>query len=240
MRSPTRIGAIPPRAREPTDSILEPLVSVRVPRRHVGPPPTKKAIETSMKSAVWLALAVVLSSASCAEEQVEPAEQSGEQVGLGTISLNLTGVDTSGRPYRLRNAEFHVQSPYWGWDANAGSNVVLSTESQQAGDTLSATLIPGTYYVSLGGSWYIERTTSEGVVERVQKVVLLSEATQYAYVYQNYVTPIAFRFGVDGDLIDFRHGELSIDIDIEQPRDSRPYWGADAGYGAMDAGGYPY
>jgi hypothetical protein len=62
--------------------------------------------------------------------------------------------------------------------------------------------------------------------------VLLTGRQQYAYIDDNSSAEVTYRFGVDGKLIDFRHGDLNIDIAIEHPGDNEP----DAGGSAVDGG----
>ena len=63
----------------------------------------------------------------------------------------------------------------------------------------------------------------------MEQAVLLSSPNQYAYIYDGGTTGIAYRFGVDGELIDFRSGELQIGIEIEQRGDPR-----------LPDGGFPF
>jgi len=171
-----------------------------------------------------------------------PAEA--EQIELGGLSLALTSSDSQGRAYRLRNASFTIEADYyWGYDAGVGpSTTVVSTETDPDADRISVRLTPGPYRVTLGGDWYIERLSSAGA-ERVEQVVLLGEPMQYAYVGQDWYYDLEFRFGVDGTLLDFRHGDLNIDIAIELPGDRPSYDGGtpfpvDAG-SPRDAALYP-
>lgn len=189
-----------------------------------------------------LCMLVLLGVVGCASdggsrEDIEEMPSEGE---VGNLSLSLTGMDSQGRVYRLRNAEFVVSSgPYWGdwpgmpypYDGGTPVSTVVSTETDPDADTIRLRLVPGSYTVQLQGSWFIERLTASGV-ERVQRVVLLSEPYQYAYVYHNSAFRVAFRFGIDGDLIDFRHGDLEIDSEFELPGDSD----YDAGWPMYDAG----
>lgn len=169
---------------------------------------------------LWLILAVAIVG-GCAPEANEPTDEGllpVEPEALGGLSLSLTSADSQGRAYRLRNATFSIANDYWYYDGGAPQTTVLSTEDDPSASQLSVRLVPNPYRVTLGGDWYIERLTATGA-ERVQQVVLLNGDSQYAYVSQNWNTEIHFQFGVDGTLIDFRHGDLSIDIDIELPGD---------------------
>lgn len=193
---------------------------------------------------LWMLLAAAaIGSSGCVADaggthDQGPAETEVKQ--LGGLSLSLTSSDSQGRPYRLRNAFFTVQSDYYAWGGGYDGGTpqpptVVSTEDDPDAERLSVRLVPGQYRVSLGGDWYIERLTATGP-ERVEQVVLLTESSQYAYVGQDWNYDLEFRFGVDGTLIDFRHGDLNIDISIELPGEGPA--GYDAGYG-YDAGS-PY
>jgi hypothetical protein len=180
-----------------------------------------------MKRLSWM-LALAIAS-GCAADVDAPKDQHGDRAepqALGGLALALTSVDSQGRAYRLRNATFTiVPDYYWYSDAGSAQTTVLSTEDDPTADRLTVRLVPNSYLVTLGGAWYIERLTPTGP-ERVQQVVLLDGGeTQYAYVNQDWNSEVHYRFGVDGTLLDFRHGDLSIAIDIELPGD-RP---ADAG-----------
>ena len=189
-----------------------------------------------------LCMLVLLGVVGCASDggPHEDTETKPSESEIGNLSLSLTGTDSQGRVYRLRNAEFVVSSgPYWGewpgvsYDGGTPFSTVVSTESDPDADTIRLRLVPGEYTVRLQGTWYVERLTPDGA-ERVQRVVLLSEPYQYAYVYHNSAFRVAFRFGIDGDLIDFRHGDLQIEPEFELPGDSD----YDAGWPVYDGGSW--
>jgi len=172
-----------------------------------------------MKRLGWLlAAAVVCGGCADASNDTDDTPEPAAQSELGGLSLALTSVDSQGRPYRLRNATFSITSDYWYGDGGLPQTTVLSTEDDPNADQLTTRLVPGYYRVTLGGDWYIERLGAGGP-ERVQQVVLLDEATQFTYVGQDWNNELRFAFGVDGTLIDFRHGDLTIDISIELPGD---------------------
>jgi hypothetical protein len=81
-------------------------------------------------------------------------------------------------------------------------------------------VVPGSYYVTFqtGQPWYIEHVTPRGP-ERVSQAVLLSNVSQYANVYDRGTTSVFYRFGVDGQVIDFRHGDIRIGITVERPNE---------------------
>lgn len=185
-------------------------------------------------------VAVALGMAACAD--VTPGEEptaSEETEKVGSLSLNLVGSDTDGRQYRLRNGVFGISGypefsfpgfPYV--DGGLSGYQQVSTETDPDAPVISLRVVPGSYYVNLeSADWYLERLQTGGTWERVEQVVLLTSAYQYAYVYDRGVTSVAFRFGVDGELIDFRSGELQVGIEIEQPGEG-PYPDGGVGYDA--------
>jgi hypothetical protein len=194
-----------------------------------------------MARATWLGLAAALMLPACADDR--PAEDTApetEQKELGSLTLNLTGADTDGRAYRLRHADFAISSNgYYGdgdGDGDYGgdgdyesSTKIVSSETDPDAATITERLVPGYYGVSLiSEDWYLERL-EEGGWSRVEQAVLLSERYQYAYIYNQSTSLVAYRFGVDGELIDFRSGELQIGIEIEQPGEGPaqpecPWW----------------
>ncbi|HEX5658334.1 MAG TPA: hypothetical protein VFX59_14125 [Polyangiales bacterium] len=180
----------------------------------------------------WMVAAALMCGACAADTGTE--EELGEQTEEETVSglsLALTSVDTQGRAYRLRQATFTISdNAYWYYDGGVSTNppTVLSTESDPDADRLTVRLIPGSYQVALGGDWYLERLGPNGP-ERVAQAVLLDEPVQYAYVGDGWNYDLDFRFGVDGSLIDFRHGDLNIDISIELPGEGPGYPQYDGG-----------
>jgi hypothetical protein len=181
-----------------------------------------------------LAMMMVVASAGCGEEtepstgNETPELPDQDHVEPSGIALELVAIDSQGRSYRLRNADFIIQPYYYYYYGDGGVSApqTVSTEANPSASRIEVRLLPGQYMVTLAGDWYLERLVGTAV-ERVQKVVLLSERTQYAYIADRSFVSLDFRFGVDGDLIDFRYGNLNIDISIEVPGDPR---GFDAGY----------
>ena len=187
-----------------------------------------------------LALAFV----GCAESsEVDP------DTPIGSLTLMLRGTDSSGVTYWLRNAQFEVYGwpEYYPWPqpgggddagvaAGAGGSgsmgyyhAQFSSEDYPEDTLVTMRLVPGQYYVTLtNGDWYLERGQGDER-ERVEQVVLLTPQSQYAYVYDQGVSYIGYRFGVDGELIDFRSGELQVGIEIEKPGE-RCMWGG-GGFG---------
>jgi hypothetical protein len=183
-----------------------------------------------MKRVLWAAFAVVLGSASCAEEKANLGENPDPStVGeLGSLSMALTGFDAQGRQYWLRDAEFVVgPATYPGFDGGASPPLTISTDSDPLAESVSVSLLPGLYDVTLQGQYYLEYQTPNGI-RRADGVTLLSTPTQQATITANQATQLVFRFAVD----ESGRGELTIGIDVEQRSDA----GADGGVVAPDGG----
>jgi hypothetical protein len=146
------------------------------------------------------------------------SHEGAENGPLGALELHLTGTDSHGQQYRLRNAEFNIVGySYYGQSNNYDETV--SSEADPDAEFIETRLVPGSYYVTLANRlWYLEKLTPNGP-ERVADAVLLSDTTVYTYVSQNSTSDAYFTFGVDGQVIDFRHGKLRIGISIEHPNE---------------------
>lgn len=167
----------------------------------------------------WVVPSVLLGLASCSVSSDELADPA----ATGTLSVALVGRDGSGQQYRLRNATFLISGYPDYHDHGAGGapyefyESEVSTETDLDAAVVSQRVVPGYYYVEFQGtSWYLERLVPSGP-ERIEQAVLLSERTQYTRVYNRSASEIYFRFGVDGELIDFRYGDLNIGIRVETP-----------------------
>ncbi|HEX6243397.1 MAG TPA: hypothetical protein VFZ61_20935 [Polyangiales bacterium] len=184
----------------------------------------------TVAAALFLALAGCNEAAS--DHEGRGAYQ--ESDALGTLSLPLVSADSSGRLHRLRSAVFGVQRrSYDQWPPqDAGAGIVLSSESDLEAGQINAKLAPGIYDVMLSDGWHIERL-ADGSWNRVAQTVLLSEAHQTTYVSDRGVSSVEFRFGVDGQLVDFRAGHLQIGISIEQPGEGAPDAGSTGGTGGF-------
>lgn len=181
----------------------------------------------------------LLSLTACGPGGAGPGS-GGDSSEYSSLEVSLTGVDPEGDLYRLRNAEFEIVSYTRYGDAGATRRVVSSEDDPDA-EFIHVRLLPANYTVELlNDDWYLERREgSSGQFETVDDAILLSNRQQYVYLYDNSTRTIYYRFGVDGDLIDFRHGDLNIGIQIEKPDEDGgrpPYPPADAGVGGNDAG----
>jgi hypothetical protein len=154
------------------------------------------------------------------------------QPKLGSLSLELLGADRAGHPYRLRDATFEIENSYLfiPTEGDAGdTSQTVSSETDPDATNITTRVLPGAYTVTLEPGWFLEKVTAAGG-ERVSQSVLLSPSTVYTWVYDRGTAEVIYSFGVDGTLIDFRHGDLSIGFDIEHPNE-------DAGAGLGVDGG---
>lgn len=169
----------------------------------------------------WILAATAVLSMACsstpkdapANEKVSVAEPTGQ------LSLDLVGADSAGQAYRLSHATFQIVPYYVSYPGDGGGTVTLSSDTDPDATTISTRLLPGSYLVTLEDpGWSLAKVTPQGD-EPVAQSVLLSAASQYAYVYDRWTTQVNYSFGVDGTLIDFRHGDLDISISVEHPDD---------------------
>jgi len=191
-----------------------------------------------MKARLWMFAALIALAAGCANEPGGPSGSDTSEPGdLGALTIGLTGTDDNGVQYRLRDGEFLIQKE--GGDAGGLIPLqTLSTEQDLNAPYLSARLGRGPYQVTLRGPWYVERAAATGW-ERVP-AVLLSGATQRTYVVGPTNPALLFyRFGIDGQVVDFDTGDLRIEVDFDRPRDAgvRDGGAADAGLDAGPIGG---
>jgi hypothetical protein len=189
-----------------------------------------------MKKAYSMLFAVALGVGACGDGDSSPlssdieTDQNGE---IGDLTLNLTGSDSDGRLYRLRNGEFYIfgypDFPQPADGGFSGFETTVSTETDPDAPVITLRVVPGYYNVAFNtNSWYLERRVDDEW-ERVEQAVLLTPSSTGVYVSNGFVSQVNFRFGVDGELIDFRAGDLQIGIEIEQP-----------GEGPGDAGFPPF
>lgn len=184
-----------------------------------------------MRRELLMALALAFVGAACDGEEAARMPTSSSEVGeLGSINLSLIGTDSKGTQYRLRSAQFVIakEGPE-GSDAGLTELETLSTELDPDAPYLSTRLAPGIYQVTIVGDWYIERL-SEGGAERVDDAVLIGSAMKRTHVVGRSAALVFYRFGIDGDVVDFDSGELRIGVDFQLPLDAGlDGGGADAG-----------
>jgi hypothetical protein len=170
------------------------------------------------RSSLALSLFLLVCAACDAGSASDHESLAEANVAIGTLQMALTGSDAQHQEYRLRAATFDIRgTPF---EDPEPVTVTLSSESEPDAAHLRTRLLYGYYDVSLrDDGWYLERLTPEGP-ERIEQAVLLSTRTQYAYVQEGVVSPVAFQFGVGGRLVDFRGGALEIGVGVQTPPDA--------------------
>lgn len=171
----------------------------------------------------------------------------------GSLSVALVGTASDGTQYRLRDGDFAIvgypeyqqgesSPPSGGGGAGGGGGNYFfdsaSTETDPDATVITKRLVPGWYYMTLMQGWRIEQLTPSGPVA-VEQSVLLSEATQYTYVYHGGTSDVFYRFGVGGEIIDFRSGDLNIQVEFELPGEGQSQGGFGGFAGSSPAAGQP-
>lgn len=106
--------------------------------------------------------------------------------------------------------------------------MTVSSEEDPTAPSIAVDVERGQYNIYLESGWSLEKVV-DGVAETVP-AVLLSGASQYAYVSPHSTSYVSFQFGV-GDRTIWLNGNLNIGVEVyENPEE---YYG----YGGM--GGYP-
>jgi hypothetical protein len=158
----------------------------------------------------------------------------GDALPLGQMNLPLTTQGASGVTYRLRDATFVVQNPYYDYEygsAGAGGTsgtpgtVVVSSETNPNAANISLSLEESYYIVQLRPGWRMEKITSSG--PQTVEATLLSGSSQWVYVSRQSTSWAEFSFGIGGREF-WLNGRLNIAINVQEA--------AGAG-GAVGAGG---
>jgi hypothetical protein len=119
----------------------------------------------------------------------------------GQLELSLSA-EHDGVIYRLE-ASFEVTGP-----------TSLTLQSAASDDTLSASLAPGAYRVAIAPDFRLLKETEEGL-SPVQ-AELVSPAEQAVEIAPRATSRIAYRFRVEGVIIDLDPGTLEIGIEVER------------------------
>lgn len=166
---------------------------------------------------------------------------------LGTLSLPLSTHGPSGAEYRLRDAVFEISPRYYYYSGNAGEGgsgqqgVTVSSEDNPSASSIDVSVEQGYYNVRLLPGWRLEKIEPGGPVSA--EATLLSNETQWVYVYPHSSTWIEYQFGL-GDRSIWFNGKLKIGVQVyEQPSDLYGYGGQGADVpvtaGAPPAAGAP-
>ena len=168
-----------------------------------------------------------------------------EKEPLGQLNLPLTTQGASGLKYRLRNATFTVQREpgyYYGGAGYAGaigggsdgssSTTTVSSETDPDARSISLSLEEGSYYVQLQPGWSFEKDGADG--PEIVEATLLSQPTQWLWVYRQSSTWAEFNFGIGGKEL-WLNGKVNIEINVQETPGE--YGGSGGGGGFSPGGG---
>ncbi|MEY4575722.1 MAG: hypothetical protein RL701_425 [Pseudomonadota bacterium] len=192
-----------------------------------------------------LGLLGVVLAAACGE-----GRDADESEGHGSLTMALTGVSPTGDTFHLRDATFDISGcaedpngggyyppgypypgpypyPYAG-SGSAGTpanclQTSLSSEDDLDAPYITKRVLPGYYTVTLQPGWHLEELQSGGTWTPIENALLLSAASQSLYVWDQGAAYANYAFGVDGTLIDFRHGDINISISVTRPDEVPQY-----------------
>jgi len=167
-----------------------------------------------MKNWKYAFAAGIVGALACSSEAQPPVS---DAEASGKLAVNLTARDDSGQQYRLRNANFVIDGYSYVTGDYVPVNLTVSSETAPDSPTITTKLLQGYYYVNfVNEGWYFEKLTPEGP-QLVEQAIFLGPNEQYTYVYPQFTTQVSFRFGIDGELIDFFGGDLEIGVTVEKP-----------------------
>lgn len=162
----------------------------------------------------------------------------GAKPELGTLSLPLSTHGPSGAEYRLRDAVFQVSPQYYygggSGEGGAGSQALtVSSEDDPAASSINLSIERGSYIVQLLPGWHLEKVAPGGATNVA--ATLLSNETQWVYVYPHSSTWVEYQFGL-GDRTIWFNGQLNIGVQVyEKPSDL--YGGSGQGSGGESGQG---
>ncbi|MCR9164961.1 MAG: hypothetical protein ACE37F_30540 [Nannocystaceae bacterium] len=126
----------------------------------------------------------------------------------GSLRMGVVGQDGAGQIYRLRDGVFDIDGP---------EAVSVSTESSPISlETLDVELAAGSYDVTLGGGWRLERwdPISDATLDVAATLTSANPAT--VLVTGTETTSVVFTFSVpDAGPVTLGDGELEIDIEVD-------------------------
>src|SRR4051812_4399980 len=110
----------------------------------------------------------------------------------GTVTFTLSATGASGKIYRLRSATFSVTGP-------ENKNVTSPTDPNDAAMTVSASLLPGAYMITLADGWKVWRIPPTGAPVEAP-ASLISPKTVSFTIAASTDTKVAYQFDVQGEI----------------------------------------
>lgn len=186
----------------------------------------------------WLVSMVLLATFGCSADGAQGTGPDSDGP-TGNLALNLSAQDSAGETYRLRNAEFQISGYSYATGQEIYTNTTVSSETDPERPVITTRLLEGYYGVAFNSAlpWFMEHVTPAGT-EPVAKAIFLGPASASAYVYPHSTSTVSFRFGINGELVDFYGGDLEIGITVEGPPVSAGGTSSDGAAGGGGFGGF--
>jgi hypothetical protein len=136
--------------------------------------------------------------------------------GDGSLDIALTGESTSGKVYRLRDADIRIEGE--------GVAETFDTEDDPARASLDARLPAGAYTLAVAPGWRLERLTSTGGAVPVIAEMTSRNPVDFV-IASGVLSRVTLRFRASGDDVALGEGDLTVDVGVD-----------DIDAGAADAG----
>ena len=163
-----------------------------------------------------------------------------DEAAMGELALPLTTFGPSGTQYRLRDAEFEINTYSYYYDYGYGgeggsspspTSIVVSSEDDPDATSIVVDLEEGYYFLELRPGWRLEKV-SDGAAETVE-ATLLSSSTQWVWISRRSTSWAEYEFGL-GERSIWMNGQLNIDIRVyEDPSELDNGYGGYGGYGGL-------
>jgi hypothetical protein len=159
---------------------------------------------------------VVSIAASCSQRDESVGTPT--KPNTGKLDLALEATSDSGKVYRLRNANFEIES----FSAGA-STKVLQSEDAPSQPVLETFLSPGSYFSLLDGGWFVEQVDGLNGAAFTVPATLESGSVQSFDITSDQETFVRYDFDVDGTRVTFGPpGRLIVGIGIHEHEGGTP------------------
>jgi sugar lactone lactonase YvrE len=155
---------------------------------------------------VRMAAALVLATmhvAACSKGGSGP-EGDNAGKGSGTFRMALSAT-ANGHTYHLRHASFSI---------SGSTTVTLNTDTEPDTAALIATLVVGSYTVTLAPDWSLERADPSGPV---QVSATLTSPNPVAFdITSGATTSVSFGFATDGQVVAIGQGMVAVSVNVTE------------------------
>ncbi len=122
----------------------------------------------------------------------------------GSATMALTGVSTSGKSYRLRNATLEISGT---------ANATASSEDDLAAPTINVELKAGGYLAKLVDGWSLEVQGEDGTFSAIHAVLTSTNPLPFTVVDQQ-STNVFFQFNAGDDVVQLGNGRAVFGIAV--------------------------